>query len=752
MRCWQYLGIALLSACVTATFKSGGDHVDSAKDAYARGNYDEAEQQYAIALQRAEGDGAAWVRSEVDRGRALINIKRLHARIPVLRSNMQPTLASIKEVHEARDRLRYWGGDAAVDAELVGALGVLSERVMTALETRAVGGDVFAPAHQVQLLFATPDLPDKVHARGEVILATAAAVAKARADAEGTKHPLAQRLHMGHAATLGGAPVTDASAMLAPFVVGVDVAVTAPDGCAMSSLEQSLARSGTTRRASVKIDITSCTTSTNTSTSTQIATWPEQEFDHYETVYVTEQDCHSECGSIVTGNESCHTSYATSQPSLVCTKETITRCFDVCKPIQVPKQQPVYREVQRQANRTLTTIRSFADITGTWTITRDGKAQRGTIEIHAKNESSSAPAIGGAEPFVAGSRRTGDEIAAIEVKSTGSTIQRALDQLFAADIAAATEAARAAAGRIDDEEEAWVRAVVLGGEDLGPLAARYDLDRARLVGLFAAHTYAAPTPEVLSAVATFKVLPRRDTNTITRNDKEELATSLPTFGGGGRYWLQFDGSYRSLPIVAGASGQEIGGDEAMLLGVMAATRALSGRGKTPWGLQIADELGGGIGLGKRTGGPEIVDNAVGGFAGTVSLHYALGAGYRAPAKGALFGGVRAGYEAFLLGSATGSYSTFPLFVRAEAPLAFGTLSVEASGFALAGAAHWGLSIHGVNRRRWDDTPMKYFQLRIEHTNVDATSTDFGDASAMNGERMLEDVGLTSVHLMYGRGW
>lgn len=752
MRCWQYLGIVLLSACVTTTFKSGGDHVDSAKDAYARGNYDEAEQQYAIALQRAEGDGAAWVRSEVDRGRALINIKRLHARIPVLRSNMAPTLASIKEVHDARDQLRRWGGDDAVDAELVTTLGVLAERLMTALETRAVGGDVFAPAHQVQQLFATPDLPDKVRQRGAVLLVTAAAVAKSRAEAGGAKHPLAQRLHLGHAAALGGAPVNDASAMLAPFVVGVDVAVTAPEGCAMSSLRQSLARSGTTRRANVKIDITSCTTSTNTSTATQQASWPEQVFDHYETVYVTEQDCHSECGSIVTGNESCNTSYATTPPSLVCTKETITRCIDVCKPVQVAKQKPVYREVQRQADRTLTKIRSFADITGTWTITRDGKDQTGTIDIHAKNEFSSAPAIGGAEPFVSGTRRTGDEIAADEATSTGSKIQRALDQLFAADIAAAAEAARAATGNIDDEEEAWVRAVVLGGEDLGPLAARYDIDRARLVGLFRAQTFAAPMPDALSAVATFKVLPRRDTPTITRSDKEELATSLPTFGGGGRYWLQFDGAYRSLPIVAGASGQEIGGDEAMLLGVMAATRALSGRGKSPWGLQIADELGGGIGLGKRTGGPEIIDNAVGGFAATVSLHYALGAGVRQPGRGALFGGVRAEYEAFLLGSATGSYTTVPLFVRAETPLSFGTVSVEASGFAVAGRAHWGLSIHGVNRRRWNHTPMKYFQLRIERTNVDATSTDFGDESAMDGARMLEDVGLTTVHLMYGRGW
>jgi hypothetical protein len=423
----------------------------------------------------------------------------------------------------------------------------------------------------------------------------------------------------------------------------------------------------------------------------------------------------------------------------------------VCEPIQVAKQKPVYREVERRANRTLTTVKTALDITGTWTITRDGKDQTGTLSIHSTNESAGAPAIGGAEQFVSGTQRSAEEMEAAEAESTRSTIQRALDQLFAADIAAATEVAQAAAGKIDDEEEAWIRAVVLGGQELGPLAKRYDLDGPHLVGMFRAQTYVAPKPDPLSAVATFKVLPRRDTHTITNSDKEDLETSLPTFGGG-RYWLQVDGSYRSLPIVAGSSGQEIGGDAAMLVGMNGATRVLSGRGKSPWGFQLADELGGGIALGGRAGGPEIIDNAVSGFAGTVSVHYALGAGYRKPVKGALFAGVRPQYEAFLLGSSTGSYSTVPLFVRAEAPLELGTIAAEATGFALAGGSHWGISFHAVNRRNYRGTPMKYFQLRIEHTSVDATSTDFGDTTSMDGERMLQDVGLTSVHLMYGRGW
>ena len=84
---------------------------------------------------------------------------------------------------------------------------------------------------------------------------------------------------------------------------------------------------------------------------------------------------------------------------------------------------------------------------------------------------------------------------------------------------------------------------------------------------------------------------------------------------------------------------------------------------------------------------------------------------------------------------------------------YGSLAVEATGVSLSGGSNVGLSVHWANLRRWSlPSPSKYFQLRIERTTVDATSTDFGDTAASKGERLLNDVALTSVVFLYGRGW
>jgi hypothetical protein len=540
--------------------------------------------------------------------------------------------------------------------------------------------------------------------------------------------------------------------MLGPYARGVEVTVAAPDGCALSSLQHSLAEPGQTRRAKVSIQISTCTGSTNTSTSTQTATWTEQVFDHYEPVSVPEQHCEAVCGSVLTGGETCTTNYQTNPPSLLCTKNTQTSCYDKCETVTVVKQEPRYRPEERKAPRTVTTETASIQITGSWSVTRDGKEQSGTINHTESNAYATAPATGGADRYVNGTPRTPEQLASVATDFTHSTIRSAIDQLFAEDVARATAAARTAstAGRIDDEEDAWVQAVVLGGTDLGPLATRYDLDRARVVALFGAQKDVAPAPAELPAVATFPSLPRGETNLITKHDLASLEAALPTFGGG-RYWIQVDGAFRSLPIVTNSAGQEIAGDSAFLVGVTGATRGLA-RQATRWGFQLADEAAMSIGLGGRTGGATVIDNSLSSFAATFSMHYALGAGYRKPGKGAVFGGIRGQYEAFLLGTSSGSYASLPLFVRAELPLVYGTVSIEGTGASLAGGSHWGLAVHAVNRRRFQDMRMKYVQLRIESTTVDATSTDFGDTTSMNGDRMLQGVDLTSVHLMYGVGW
>lgn len=137
MRCWQFLCIAVLNACITTKFQSSGTHVDNAKEALSRRDYDKAEREFEFAAQRAEGPGVAWVQNEVARGRALIAIERMRKDVPLLRANTKPTFHDLGKVNDLRVKLRELGGDAALDADLVGVLGTLADRWMSEQELRA---------------------------------------------------------------------------------------------------------------------------------------------------------------------------------------------------------------------------------------------------------------------------------------------------------------------------------------------------------------------------------------------------------------------------------------------------------------------------------------------------------------------------------------------------------------------------------------------------------------------------------------
>lgn len=746
------VGLGLgLAGCISTTLKNGRQHLEQGDVALAAGDYNQAEAEYSTARYRA--DGNAWVEDQGQRGIAKVGIARIRARVPELRKLATPPADAIAEVTSVRTALRGLGGDAELDAQLVIVMGEHAERWVLAEEQRAQAGNAFPAAHAVTPLLALRDLPASIVARASKLREDAGKAALRRAASAGASHPIAQRLHQGHAAALGGPPVADGTSLLAPYARSVAVDLGAPDGCALAALEPALARPGSRRLATVEVAITACATSSSTATSDEEATWTEQVLDGYDTELVPEQVCESKCGSVLTGTEVCTTSYQYSPPMQVCTPNTIERCIDVCNTVQVPRQVPRYRAEPRSAPRTLTTETTTATATGTWKVTRDGAERSGTFSINERNEYAWAPAVAGAEPKVVGTKRTEADVADRAYRSAAWTLQAALDELFAADVAQAVASAQAAASSIDDEEEHWARAVLLGGGDLGPIATRYDLDKARLLALFAAQRFEPTLIEDLPAPRTFADVPRDEGGgRVLPQDYPLLeAMKLPSFGG--RYSLQVEASLRSLPTVMTSGGSEAGGDSAFLVGVRAATHALGALlGTSYWGFQVADELSGTLALGSRIGGPTVVDNSLSFAAATFGVNYALGAGYRVPGRGALFAGVRASYEGFLLGTSTGSYATAPLFVRAEAPLVHGTVAAEVTGVSLVGSSSYGLSLHWANRRRSTSERSKYVQLRIERTTVDATSTDFGDTAAMNGDRQLTDVGLTSVMFLYGRGW
>lgn len=743
-----FLLVTLLCGCLTLSMKSGGNHIDNANAALARGDYEVAQSEYTLARQRAEGKGEEWVKAQADRGEAKIGIARMRQQLPELRTPGSSHSIRVAELNEERFKLRReLGGDEALDAELVIILGEHAERWVAQEEARAAGGQVYAAAHAVGPLLSVLDAPGPVLARARGIRAKAADDSRARATAAGDAHPLARQFHLAIAASFVGGEVPAWAPLLAPYQRGVEVAVTAPASCVLAQLPTSLKQPGTTRRLTVSVTVTTCTATENAVESQETASWTEKVLDGYDTIYVAEQQCEQKCGSVLSGGETCTTNYNTNPPSQLCTKNTISDCINVCAMVQVPKQQPRYRDESRSAQRTVTTRSSRARVEGSWVVGRDGQEWAGTIDVSSSSARTSAPAVGGAESKSTGAFTSPGELLEAARKTTAAAIQSKLDTVFAVDVERAVTAARAAAGKLDDEEEAWIRALVLGAEDIGPLAARYAIDRERVLALLQRTAYtadSAPTP--LPAARVFAVVGRADTDAVTGNDRSELAKYVPP-AFGGAYWLQLDIAYLSLPIVTDASGSMYSGDSALVVGARAATRVI-GRKRSMFGLRIADELSMAVGLGGRTGGPEVMDDPLAGFAGTFSGHYALGLGYRQPGRGGLFAGVRGSYSVFLIGTSTGSYRTLPLFARAEVPLRFGSLSAEVVGASLGGTSQYGLSIHLASKRRHAGERLKYFQLRIEQTTVDPSVQD---ANTADGSRSLGDQSLTAVHLMYGIG-
>nr|HPH65656.1 hypothetical protein [Kofleriaceae bacterium] len=740
----------LLAGCITSTLKSSGGHIDSAKAALDKGDLNQAEAEYLQAGYRSEGN--QWAIAESTRGIAQVGIARLKLKVPELRKLTTPPAEAIATVVVERKNLRGFGGDAELDKQLVIIIGEHAERWILAEEGRVAQGSSYIAAHAITQLLSVRDLPASIIARAIKLRATAGKQAQLRASAAGTAHPITQRFHLGHAAALGISEIGDGRELLGPYARSVTLDLKAAQGCPSDALRADIAIPGTTRRAAVTVELTSCTKGTSTSTSTDIATWQDQVLDGYKTESVPEQVCETKCGSVLTGGEVCNISYAYNPPMAVCTPNTLTKCSDVCKTVQVARQVPNYRPVERKEQRTLTTQTTTARITGTWKVTREGAERSGTFDINERNEYGGAPAVGRAPQKIVGIQRSESDLADAAYRSMRSRLQSALDQLFAADVAEAVAAAQRAAGKIDDEEEQWARSVLLGGSDLGPLAQRYDVDRVRFLELFGPQKFApVMANELPPAIEQPPTVSRIEGAQVVADDYDELAADyLPSLGG--RYWLTFEAGYRALPTVMTSGGSEAGGDSALLPGIRGGTKVLGFVLKQPyWGVQFVDELSGALALGGRVGGPTVIDNSLSFAAATFSAHYQLGAGIRKPGKGAFFGGVRATYEGFLLGTSTGSYTTVPLFVRAELPLIYGSLAVEATGVSLSGGSNVGLSVHWANLRRWSlPSPSKYFQLRIERTTVDATSTDFGDTAASKGERLLNDVALTSVVFLYGR--
>ena len=105
-----------LCACITTTLKSGAYHIDAAAAAYARGDYQQAEAEYSLAIERS--DDSPWVEAEVARGVGKIGIQRLRARLPELRSLTAPPVEPQVQPPAQQVAPPLQGADVGAIAEL----------------------------------------------------------------------------------------------------------------------------------------------------------------------------------------------------------------------------------------------------------------------------------------------------------------------------------------------------------------------------------------------------------------------------------------------------------------------------------------------------------------------------------------------------------------------------------------------------------------------------------------------------------
>lgn len=748
------LGAAMIAvamaACVSQQFKSSNTLIDNADAAFARGDYEAAERDYQQAAWRAEGAGGYWAKTEGERGLGKVAIMRVRQKAPAVAAQTSPHDVVISELHALRKQVREAGGDPAADAELVLLVQGRARAWMDEADARAARGELVGAANHVRALLSVRDAPPEVIARAQALRTKAADASRARAAAAGDAHPLLRRLHLGIAASFSAGTAPSATELLAPFQRGVDVTVKAPADCSMGALD-ALRAPGTNRRIALAIEVTSCTATTDAKDSTETVKWVDQVSDGMETYYVMENQCREVCGEVLTGSEKCSTNYNTNPPSLLCEKQTRTVCTPMCSDVKVAKQREKFHDEPRSAERKITTQTSGLAFAASWTLTRDGATTRDTVRASQSSRLVTAPKTGKVEARSDGSYASPDELVARQAKELHGKLAGVLAQVHARDVEAARVAARALAGKTDDEEEAWLRQIALGGDDAGPLAARYAADRPALYAYLTGTRYggAEPAPE-LPAAKVFAEVARGQSNLITKDDLSVLELTAPiTFARG--YAIQVETAYLSLPIVHDmAKNRDVSGDSGFVVGVRGAASLLD-RKHSKWGWRLADEGTMSIALGGRTGGPELMDVPLGDFAATFAASYAIGAGYRKPGVGAVVGGVRASYKAFLVGATSGSYRALPLFVRAEAPTIYGTIAAEVLGASLLGSSQWGLTLSYTKARKRGDDWATYFQFRVERTSVSPSITDFDDPMTTDGTSAIDDLDLTAVYFLIGKG-
>ncbi len=718
--------VALLSACA-APQRRGAIHVERADALLAAGDLAAAARAYQEANRELDDPH---VELAVRRGVAAIEREALRRTVPELAGDLRPHGEVLAAIHDARVRLRALGGDDAIDRELIAAQDRRARQLVHDAAALADGGRPFAAVALARTIAGYPDLDAGVRGQLASLEARAGRAHWERAEAA-VRHPLTRRAHQGLAASYVGGQLDDAGALLAPFQAGVEVTIVGV-ACdqVTAAMASALARPGTSRRVTVELTIDACRSDEQRTTATQTLDYTVQV---PETTLVSRQEMVCVDVPVAESVQRCSLAYAAGGARhYECRTEQVATATKVpqCRAETVTREAVTYRTEGRRGERTVTTRTVTGEVRGRFVIRRDGQELRGELDGTTRREERSYPALGSEPGQPPDPSLTTATALAAAVAAATHQVERAVVGVFAADIEQAlAEASRAAAaGQRDDEEDALLRAVLLGHGDAGALAARYQVTAAELRAAFASQ-FAAPAVEVLALPAPTRFdLDRAEVARFEARRRSRWAPPMRTI------WVQGDFAVAAFETRALAVGPgELAGDAGPLLAVRYGLPLVGALRREALGFGLIDDASFTLGLGLRFKG---------GFsgAGLATVQYAIAAGYRA-APGGLFVGVRPSAGAIQLGGTTGTWTSAPLFARLERVIGRGVISLDLHALSLAGRDQWGAAVLLSGERR-KGRSHRFMSFRVERT---ATSGCADSVTCID----VDDLGLTYVAFTVG---
>ena len=558
-------------------------------------------------------------------------------------------------------------------------------------------------------------VPPPVRARLEALVAGAAEVHVARARAAGDRHPLTRRFHEARAILeRGSGELPPAPALLDPYRTAIDV-VAEGVPCEVDGVLRARWASpvhwGRRGRLTVVIDRCEKRARLGGANDEEVRySVPEVRgtkfVDHYE----------RRCLKVRAAAPG-YTGRSNADGSV--TVSTATQEVDAgCGMVKVgTKEVPNVVQVPKTARRDRIHNEWDVELRGSFVLEYRGQTTRVPYFDAIKHHYTYAAAIPDTPvgEIREGYQTTPEELVRMLGGRMEAPLQARFEALWKAELEAARTRAQAVAGLIDDEEEAWLHHVLLGGiangplaerTDAGPLEARYGATAAQIREAFGAVAGAPVVAEAMPAATPVETITAQPPNTWTYPELGGFHASLTPSLGARKIYTHATIGQLAMPEAVLSDGSVVAARDTTVVGIELGFAILSRARKKVWGLGIVDgaELAAGYPF--------------------VAAQYSLGVGWRWAGRIGVFAGVRPNVQLWFRDGLP-AHTSVPPFARLELVTTLGNLTAEAVDFTLAGDRRRSAALiysRGRRRNDWNNTkaPAFHASLRYDDLELDAT--------------------------------